>query len=159
MSIESEQERQERIRRVGIGSPEYFGEVFRLGTSNQIRDEWGITDPIRVRGLVAAKLGIFPEEVEALEQGELGIPTREQLVEWNRRLNLAEDINDDILLSAGYIPDVPDLSSLSLTQRQVLLQRAIAEVVKRDRRMNLGDFYTIGKSVIGSFLDDLFRRK
>ena len=165
--MESDIEKSERIQMAGIGSPEYFGEVFRLLTSFQAKEEWSITDPERVSNLTAAKLGITLDEVNSIYLGKSKIPLEEQLLDWTKRLSLPNDIVDDLLISAGYLPTVPELTT---EQWNRVTGHAIGELITESRETGFTGIRGVlglegltllsrGKERIGGFVKRIFHKQ
>lgn len=113
----------------GIGSPAYFGDCFRLATNFHIKEEWGITDTDRVITFVANRLGMSPAEIENLQNGTAGKPSLEEIMDWNQRLGLHEDIGEDLIFVAGYVPPY----GRDLALHPATISRALAELLAPGR--------------------------
>lgn len=68
------------------------------------------TMPRRIRGSLAAWaniMNITPSRLQKVELGQTQIPSRDKLIDWTHRLPLPKADSADLLIMAGYIPELP----------------------------------------------------
>jgi transcriptional regulator with XRE-family HTH domain len=101
-----------------IGTPTYFGQSLRALRSieGKSQREW------------ATAAGMDPSVLSRYEKGELGPPPRQTLIGWMESWTIPYDRQDDLMIAAGYLPEIgPTLS----TDERGLLTSALRELLVR----------------------------
>lgn len=78
----------------------------------------------------ADAVGVDPSKISRIESGQ-HFPNRTQLLEWTKRLGLAPEDEDGLLISAGYLPRLPEGFGTSVDR--ALLGGAIRELVGKEQ--------------------------
>lgn len=108
----------------GIGSQKFIGRSLRIARTmaDVSQEQW------------ASNLGLTDgSHLSRVERGEYPIPSRSELIVWGMLLGLPQEEVDNLMVSAGYIPETGFEDKISPTEHRVFTE-AICELLGKSEQ-------------------------